>query len=175
MYIHLSIQVIILSYRLSFDAIALSAYILNKNEYIPFDPSTVIGKSTELIIPNGRLNDFGNGTFRISNNANLKQILIGNNCLGNVRVFDLDGLSELENMVIGERSVRIGSSERSDGDFRIVNCPKLKYIQIGYESIQDYHSFELNNLPSLQFIVLGDRCFNWVTLFSLTGLTDSLI
>ena len=87
----------------------------------------------------------------------------------------MDGLSELESVVIGQKSFRINGFERSDGSCRIVNCPKLKSIQIGYDAFWDYHSFELNNLPSLQSIDIGDWCFHYAPLFSLTGLIDGLV
>ena len=87
----------------------------------------------------------------------------------------MDGLSELESVVIGKSSFRISDSERSDGNYRIVNCPKLKSIQIGDRSFNDYHSYELNNLPTLQSIVLGVWCFDWASSFSLTGLIDGLV
>ena len=148
---------------------------MNKSEYVQYDLSKLTNSSNTMIIPNGYFNGNSIATFNISNIGVLKSIVIGDNCFGKVRVIDLDGLSELESVVIGQQSFRIGSSERSDGSCRIVNCPKLKSIQIGYESIQDYHTFELGNLPSLQSIDFGDRCFNWVPLFSLTGLIDGLI
>ena len=105
----------------------------------------------------------------------LKRIAIGNECFGKVRVFELDGLDELESVVIGQYSFRIDYKERSDGSYRIVNCPKLKSIQIGYDSFYDYHSFELNNLPSLQSIDIGEDSFYWTPLFSLAGLIDGLV
>ena len=74
--------------------------------------------------------------------------------------------------MIGEKSFRIDYDERSDGSFRIVNCPKLNSIRIGAYTFRDYHSFELNNLPSLQSIVIGDDCFFSAPSFSLTGLID---
>ena len=123
----------------------------------------------------------GNGLFwsvkilELNNLTSLQILYIGNGCFGKLRVFELDGLSELESVVIGERSFRIDKKERSDGSYRIVNCPKLKSIQIGYESFEDYHSFELNNLPSLQSIGIGAYCFLWAPSFSLTGLIDGLI
>ena len=92
-----------------------------------------------------------------------------------MRVFELDRLDELESVVIGERSFSIGEKERSNGSCQIVNCPKLKSIQIGKESFYDYHSFELNNLPSLQSIDMGGYCFYYAPSFSLTGLIDGLI
>ena len=114
-------------------------------------------------------------SFNITNNGVLKRIVIGNKCFGKVRVFELDGLDELESVVIGQYSFRIDYKERSDGSYRIMNCPKLKSIQIGDESFRDYHSFELNNLPSLQSIDIGNRCFYYAPLFSLTGLIDGLV
>ena len=106
----------------------------------------------------------------------LKSIVIGDECFGKVRVFELDGLGELESVVIGRESFMISRYyERNDGSCRIVNCPKLKSIQIGHWSFYDYHSFELNNLPSLQSIVIGDYCFHYALSFSLTGLIDGLV
>ena len=101
--------------------------------------------------------------------------MIGNGCFVNVRVFELDGLSELESVIIGKDSFRISDKERSDGSCRIVNCPKLKSIQIGSYSFYDYHSFELNNLPSLQSIDIDHECFLYAPLFSLIGLIDGLV
>ena len=105
----------------------------------------------------------------------LKRIVIGDECFGKVRVFELNGLDELESVVVGQDSFRISDKERNDGSYRIVNCPKLKSIQIGYRSFSDYHSFELNNLPSLQSIDIGGWCFRWAPSFSLTGLIDGLV
>ena len=123
----------------------------------------------------------GNGLFwsvnrlELNNQNSLQIIYIGDYCFGQLRVFELDGLSELESVVIGERSFRISDKERSDGSYRIVNCPKLKSIQIGGRSFYDYHSFELNNLPSLQSIDIGWQCFYNAPSFSLTGLIDGLV
>ena len=114
-------------------------------------------------------------SFSITNNGVLKRIVIGDNCFGKVRVFELDGLGGLESVVIGQQSFRFGYDERNDYSYRIVNCPKLKSIQIGQYSFKDYHSFELNNLPSLQSIDMGEWCFHYAPSFSLTGLIDGLV
>ena len=146
-----------------------------KSEYVQYDLLKLTESSNTMIIPNGYFNGNNIGSFNISNNGVLKKIVIGDYCFGNVRVFDLDGLSELESVVIGQKSFRISGSERSDGSYRIVNCPKLKSIQISEDSFSDYHSFELNNLPSLQSIDIGNRCFFSAPSFSLTGLIDGLV
>ena len=113
--------------------------------------------------------------LKLSGLARLKRIVIGKSCFGKVRVFELDGLGELESVVIGSGSFMISGDERSDGSYRIVNCPKLKSIRIGNYSFRDYHSFELNNLPSLQSIDSGWDCFYYAPSFSLTGLIDGLV
>ena len=100
----------------------------------------------------------------------LKSIVIGDNCFVNVRVFELDGLCELESVVIGQQSFRIGSFERNDGSYRIVNCPKLKSISIGKESFRYYQYLELKNLASLKSMIISQSCFERTQVFSLIGL-----
>ena len=143
---------------------------MDKSEYVQYDLSKLMDSINEMTIPNGIFNGNNVASFNISNNEVLKRIVIGDYCFGKVRVFDLDGLDELESVVIGQYSFRIDYYEQNDGSYRIVNCPKLKSIQIGRESFRDYHTFELNNLPSLQSIDLGVWCFHYASSFSLTGL-----
>ena len=145
----------------------------SKNETHVMIPSA----ATEWVVGNGQYNEVNRTQLRLRNMIRLKRIMIGDECFGKVRVVELDGLIELESAVIGERSFTIEKdqpwdSERSDGVCRIVNCSKLKSIQMGYYSFGDYHSFELTNLPSLQSIDIGVRCFWWAPSFSLTGLID---
>ena len=134
--------------------------VFNLNKLLQRDP-------TSLTVSDGFFNN-GVPSVSIANNQKLKRIEIGNRCFGSVRSFELIGLSELESVVIGQHSFRISGAERNDGSYRIVNCPKLKSIQIGDWSFFDY-SFELNNLPSLQSIDMGDSCFDYAPSLSLTG------
>ena len=120
--------------------------------------------------------------LELNNLTSLQILYIGNGCFGKVRMFELNGLDELESVVIGKESFtyaktkkEIWNSKRTDGSCRIVNCPKLKSIQIGNESFWDYHSIELNNLPSLQSIDIDIECFEYAPSFSLTGLINGLI
>ena len=148
---------------------------MGNSEYVQYDLLKLAKSSNTMTISNGLLNGDDITSLNITNNGYLKRIAIGDGCFGKVRVFELDGLSELESVVIGQQSFRFGYYERIDGSYRIMNCPKLKSIQIGDESFQDYHSFELNNLPSLQSIDIGKYCFHYAPSFSLTGLIDGLV
>ena len=148
----------------------------NDMVYSPNSSGSTIDNHTESVtISNGVFNNrepFVPSYYMHS----LKRIVIGNECFGKVRVFELNGLDELESVEIGQDSFRISRyKERNDGSCRIVNCPKLKSIQIGDSSFDDYHSFELNNLTSLQTIDIGHRCLYYAPLFSLAGLIDGLV
>ena len=121
--------------------------------------------SSDLVIPSDYFNR--QGLFIISNNGNLKRIEIGNNTFGSVWLFELNGLSELQSVEIGEKSFNGG---RNDGGCRITNCPKLKSIRIGDDSFSHYSStFELTNLPCLQSVDIGASTFLHASL-SLTGM-----
>ena len=142
------------------------------------DPQTI----EELRIGNNSINDNYVTELKLSGLVRLKRIMIGDECFGSVRLVELDGLIELESVMIGKNSITYAKAyrfvrrliTRSDGSCRIVNCPKLKSIQIGDGSFSDYHSFELSNLPALQSIDIGHYCFYYAPSFSLTGLIDWL-
>ena len=123
-------------------------------------------------ITSGLCNSYSGTGFMLKNLPSLKSIVIGNECFDTVRVFELDGLDKLESVVIGYMSFRISDDKRSDGSFRIMNCPKLNSIQIGEQSFYDYQSFEVNSLSSLQSIDVGVLCFRHSPSFSLTSLID---
>ena len=136
----------------------------------------------ELLIKPNDFNDSGISELTMSYPIQLKRIVIGDNCFGSIRVFELDELSELDSIVVGKKCFTnaktddaVRCSKRIDGVYRLMNCPKLKSIQIRDFSFSDYHSFELNNLPSLQSIDIGYRCFYHVSSFSLAGLIDWLV
>ena len=126
----------------------------------------------EWVVGQGEYNKFGVNSVSISNHTSLKRIVIGDECFGSVRLFELDGLFELESIVIGQRSFRISSSKRADGTCRIVNCPKLKSITVDRDSFDDYNILELKSLPSLHSIDVKYGSYYRIRSFSLTGLID---
>ena len=79
----------------------------------------------------------------------------------------IDGLESLESVKIGGWCFRISSEERDDGVCRITNCPNLRQLEIGNNCFEDFQSFELSNVNSIQSIKFGS-CF-WYTDFSLKG------
>ena len=116
------------------------------------------------------LDEYRDETLILSNNSfhQLKSITIGYYCFENVREFVLDGLESLESVKIGEFSLSINDEEKDDGICRIVNCPNLRQLEIGDNSFEDFKSFELSNLNSIQSIKFGNSCFYYAD-FSLKG------
>ena len=125
---------------------------------LSFDGNTIDDRTESIDIPSNSFNESKSFILR-SFIHSLKRMVIGDGCFGSVRLFDLDGLIELENVVIGEMSFKTARVDDISMSGRIVNCLKLKSIQIGYYSFSDYHSFELLNLPQLQSVKLGTRAF----------------
>ena len=118
-----------------------------------------------------RLRNYELDNLIFSNNSfhQLKSITIGYGCFESVREFVIDGLESLESVKIGEECFRIGEEERDDGVCRITNCPNLTQLEIGNWSFEDFKSFELSNLNSLQSIIFDEHCFKYADDFSLKG------
>ena len=99
---------------------------------------------------------------------NLESIEIGDDCFESVRTFQIDGLTRLKIINIGNNSFT--QSKNSYGNevyksFHILNCESLESIQIGRYSFGDFGGeFELKNLPQLQSIqigTMGNNSFNF--------------
>ena len=112
--------------------------------------------------------------------SSLKRIEIGDDCFTRVTKVSIDGLKELETIVIGKSCFTHAKSRKdvikistTNGDFQITNCPKLVSISIGNYSFSGYDSLVLDNLPSLQTIDISGYCFYRAPKFSLTGCISS--
>ena len=127
-------------------------------------------------------NDYDGADFILRGLPALKSIDIADECFLDIRTFELNGLNELERVVIGGWSFtdvnnydEVKNSRRTDGNFTIMNSPRLKSIQIDEVSFGDYRFFTLLNLPSLESIVMGAYLFYHAPSFSLNGSVEYLI
>ena len=129
----------------------------------------------ELICSDDSFNISCITVLKLTNLVFLKRIRIGNGCFKVVLTVEICGLGLLEEVVIGQQSftyVRLkmkGSDLSRKSAFRIMDCVHLRSIQIGDRSCSNYRSFELRNLPSLQTIGIGERCFYYTAEFALRG------
>ena len=102
----------------------------------------------------------------------LKRIEIGSLCLNYARECVINGLPSLESVIVHEKANNPRIWRGTDGVCRIVDCPILRTIKFGNNSFDDYNSFELANVNSLQSIEFGDCCFYYAKTFSLKGKWD---
>lgn len=131
----------------------------------------------ELIVGDNSFNESNMIILKLNDFVKLKRIMVGNDSFGCVRFLEVNGLPELDKIVIGERSFTaakewkvIRKIEKEDGGCRIVNCPKLHSIDIGNFSFADYYGFQVESSSSLKSLRVGVVCFFHATSFSLTSL-----
>ena len=141
------------------------------------DGNTIDSTTTLVSIPNNTFNQLLSFSLA-ARFGSLTSIVIGDECFGTVRSFIITGLIQLKSIVIGNKSFTyaktddtIKRSNRNDGTFQIVKCPKLRSIRIGDYSFSDYRIFEWNNLPSLKTVTIGNSCFYYSQSFPLNGMT----
>ena len=133
-----------------------------------FDEKVVDSQTMTMVVPGESLND---AVFIRLNQSlySLRDIIIGDDSLNNIQLFELIGLNELESVTIGEDSCQ-GSCKHASQDkcaCRIVNCLRLTEIHIGNGSFSNCDSLELESLPQLHTLDFGAGCFVNATAFYL--------
>ena len=74
--------------------------------------------------------------------------------------FIIDGLNKLESLVFGKNSFSVSSKASKRCSFKLTNCVNLTSLVVGDSSFDYYSVMELNNLPNLQLIVIGEWDFH---------------
>ena len=120
-------------------------------------------------LPDRICNDEEYTIFNFSRFILLEELEIGSNSFMYVNEFNIDGLNKLKSLKIGMSSfTRVRKNESLDDrinnksrSFHILNCVELESIEIGSFSFSDYGGgFELNNLPKLSSIKIGETEVN---------------
>ena len=112
-----------------------------------------------MIVDNNACNDKFFTALVLSFFSNLKVFEVGDDCFENVEEVKLIGLKHLERVMIGKRCFR--ENEFRDGPdpnrhFYLKNCEKLRELKIGCQSFFDYSVCEIENVPSLEVIEMGE-------------------
>ena len=116
----------------------------------------------------------------------IESIEIGDDCFLKVNTFRIDGLNELKSLKIGMKSFTQQKDNwetintDSSRSFHILNCVELKSIEISRYSFSGYSgSFELNNLPKLVTIKIGEvgsDSYNFFgSSFEIKGIIDMIL
>ena len=85
--------------------------------------------------------------------------MVGDNSCVNVDQLNLIGLPKLRSVVIGENSFTAHPNSFGNNPnrfFFLRECGSLKELRIGRYSFSDYATFEIENVPSLEVISIGD-------------------
>ena len=124
-----------------------------------YDWST-LGRSTEVVVvAAGCCNEPEWSVFDVSELKCLRSIEVGSDCFKNVVEVRWIGLNALESVVIGKNSfTKKKNSCGSDPNrhFYLKNCPQIRELKIGCFSFFDYSVCEIENLPSLEVIEMGE-------------------
>ena len=118
------------------------------------------------VLPNC-CNEVETTVLDLSRFVNLQEFRVRDNCFENVNEVKLIGMNELERVVIG---MNCFTKQKNSGNndpnrhFYLKDCERLKELKMGRYSFSDYSVCEIEHLPSLEVIEMGDlneRCYNY--------------
>ena len=114
-------------------------------------------KSVEmLIVDSDSCNDKSYTVLDLSSFSNLKEFEVDDYSFAFVDELKLIGLNRLERVMIGMHCFRKLSLENPNRHFYLKNCEKLRELKIGRVSFADYFVCEIENVPSLEVIEMGE-------------------
>ena len=132
---------------------------LNANTH-SWDEFTSIDSSVEvLIVDNSVCNDKCLTELDLSSFTSMKVLEVGEYSFAFVEEVKLIGLSQLERVVIGQKSF---TKHKNDWDndptrhFYLKNCERVRELKMGLDSFSDYSVCEIENVPSLEVIEMGE-------------------
>ena len=112
-----------------------------------------------MIVDNNACNDKCFTALALSFFSNLKVFEVGDYSFAFVEEVKLIGLNQLERVVIGENSF---TKYKNDGGynpnrrFSLKDCERLRELKMGCCSFSDYSVCEIENVPSLEVIEMGE-------------------
>ena len=122
---------------------------------------TVDVRVGELVIASKCCNEGEVKEVDLGRFVSLRVFEVGDECFENVEEVKLIGLNQLERVVIGKNSFtkkRNSYSPKNNPNrhFYLKNCESVRELKIGRYSFDDYSMCEIENVPSLEVIEMGD-------------------
>ena len=115
----------------------------------------------ELIVKNSSCNGKEWKSLDLSLLSKLRKLTIGDECFIEVETVKLNGLKELESVVVGKESFEFQGNRKTS--FEMKDCENVKELIIGEESFSLFGKFSLENTPSLERIVMKGSNFYWAS------------
>ena len=127
-----------------------------KNDWERIDVNLVV----EIVVSDSCCQE-GVRVVDLSGCVNLRELRVGDYCFRKTEELKLIGLKELERVVIGQISFVKYPYSSNDGidpnrHFYLKNCERLRELKIGCWSFYDYSVCEIENVPSLEVIEMGE-------------------
>ena len=113
----------------------------------------------ELIVENNSYNGPEWTALDLSFLSHLRMLEVGDECLKYVDEVKLIGLSKLERVVIGRNcftKCKYDNGNDPHRHFYLKKCERVRELKIGWYSFSDYSVCEIENVPSLEVIYMGD-------------------
>ncbi len=88
--------------------------------------------------------------------SNLKVFEVGDYSFFFVEEVKLIGLNRLERVVIGKHCFRKSIEKNPNRHFYLKDCERLRELKMGRYSFSDYSVCEIENVPSLEVIEMGE-------------------
>ena len=123
------------------------------------DELNALDSSVEtIIVDNNACNDDSFTELNLTRFVNLRVFEVGDYSFSYVEEVHLIGLSKLERVVIGEYSFNnlYDPGNADDCQFHLKNCERLRELRIGSQSFVEYDVFDVENVPSLEVIEIGN-------------------
>ena len=113
-----------------------------------------------LIVDSDTCNDKSYTVLDLSSFSNLKEFEVGGYSFAFVDELKLIGLNRLERVVIGKncftKEKNYWPEYNPDRHFYLKNCERLRELKIARFSFSDYSVCEIENVPSLEEIEMGE-------------------
>ena len=121
--------------------------------------SQLLSSLERVVVDSNVCNDESLTHLDLSQQVNMAVLEVGDYSFTFVKEVKLIGLHVLERVTIGENSFTkskrcIGNTP--NGRFYLKNCERVREVKIGRYSFADYSVCEIENVPSLEVIEIGD-------------------
>ena len=110
----------------------------------------------ELIVDGNSCKDETFTVLDLSSFVKLRVFEVGDSSFANVNEVKLIGLHALERVVIGKCCFRKSGDNDPNRHFYLKDCEQLKELKMGRYSFADFSVCEIENVPSLEVIEMGE-------------------
>ena len=88
--------------------------------------------------------------------SHLRLLEVGDECFEYVDEVKLIGLNHLERVETGKHCFRKNPKKNQNRHFYLKNCERVRELKMGCYSFSDYSVCEIENVPSLEVIEMGE-------------------